>query len=75
MYECPACSFPGLQDLPRSEASGAGSYEICPSGGFEIGVTDDDKGYTYKTWEAEWAWMGRPWSSSAIEPLETWESG
>lgn len=61
-YRCPVCGWPGLE-LPPHPAS----YEICPSCGFEFGVTDDDEGETYESWRAQWVERGMPWSSP-IEP-------
>ena len=46
-YRCPVCGYPGLDEPPRTEESGA-SYEICPSCGFEFGVTDEDRGISYQ---------------------------
>lgn len=59
-YTCPVCGFPDLDDPPRSP-SGGGSYEICPSCGFEFGVTDDDQGFTYEQWRVKWVNAGMPW--------------
>ena len=52
MIRCPVCGWPGLSEPPRSSAGG--SYEICPSCGFEFGVTDDDAGMTYEAWRRQW---------------------
>lgn len=46
----------------------AGSYEICWSGGFEFGVTDDDLGYTYDSWRQVWIDRGMPWDSEPRRP-------
>lgn len=75
-YLCPACGYPGLQELPRSPCTGGGSYEICPSCGFEFGVTDDDLGYTYDDWRRRWVADGMPWRSQGIEPPPPdWDPG
>ncbi len=66
-YVCPACGWPNLTEPPRS-LGGGGSYEICSSCGFEFGVTDDDKGYSYAAWQKRWVDAGMPWWSEAIEP-------
>jgi len=66
-YVCPVCGYPNLEELPRGEATG-GSYEICPSCGFQFGVTDDDRGVTYEQWRASWIAKGMPWDSTGIEP-------
>ena len=67
-YTCPACGYPGLTEAPRSPTTGAGSYEICPSCGFEFGVTDDDQGFSYEQWRQRWVERGMPWDSAGIEP-------
>lgn len=64
---CPVCGYPGLEEPPRS-SSGGGSYEICPSCGFEFGVTDDDLGFSYDEWRERWIAAGMPWDSAGIEP-------
>jgi len=67
---CPVCGYPQLYDPPRSPSGGA-SYEICPSCGFEFGVSDDDIGYTYDAWRDEWILDGMPWRSARPQP-ESW---
>lgn len=70
-YQCPVCGYPELTEPPRTEDGG--SYEICPSCGFEFGVTDDDRGYTYEMWRARWIEDGMRWWSAEIEPMpENW---
>lgn len=70
-YQCPVCGYPKLSEPPRTEDGG--SYEICPSCGFEFGVTDDDRGYTYEAWRARWIEAGMPWWSTDIERVpEDW---
>jgi hypothetical protein len=72
-YVCPVCGFPWLTEPPRSPVGG-GSYEICSSCGFEFGVTDDDKDYTYESWRARWISMGMPWWSEGIQqPPDGWD--
>lgn len=70
---CPSCGFPGLQEPPRA-ASGGGSYEICPSCGFQFGVSDDDTGFTYASWRARWKKGGMRWSSKGIAPPPGWNA-
>jgi hypothetical protein len=70
-YMCPICGFDGLQEPPRS-SSGGGSYEICPSCGFQFGVSDDDEGRTYEGWRADWFRRGTPWSSVGQTPPLGW---
>ena len=69
---CPVCGFPGLTETPRSR-SGGGSYEICPSCGFEFGVSDDDLGHTYESWRAAWLAKGMKWSSRGQKPPAAWD--
>ena len=73
-YTCPVCGYPGLYDPPRSE-SGNGSYEICPSCGFEFGVSDDDKGETYEGWRARWIAEGKRWQSKGRPQPAGWDPG
>lgn len=66
--QCPVCGYPNLSEPPRSPSSGGASYEICPSCGFEFGVTDDDRGFSYDDWRKQWIGRGMPWDSADIEP-------
>jgi hypothetical protein len=66
-WTCPVCGFPGLEDEPRP-AFGGGSYEICPSCGFQFGVDDDDRHETFASWRARWVAEGSPWRSSSPAP-------
>ena len=66
-YRCPVCGYLGLSEPPRTEESGA-SYEICPSCGFEFGVTDDDRGISYEQWRREWIAGGMKWWSRRPRP-------
>lgn len=66
-YLCPVCGYAELRDPPRSSSGGA-SYEICPSCGFEFGVSDDDVGYSYEEWRLEWVADGMPWRSTRPRP-------
>jgi hypothetical protein len=71
MYTCPVCGFSGLEELPRSLTTG-GSYEICPSCGFQFGVSDDDEARSYAEWREKWILNGMPWRSVAQPPPENW---
>ena len=71
-HTCPVCGYPKLTEAPRS-ASGAGSYEICPSCGFQFGVSDDDTGYTYARWRANWKKQGMTWASVSPAP-KNWDA-
>lgn len=66
-FTCPVCGYPGLLEPPYSP-SGGGSYEICPSCGFEYGFTDGDSHYTFESWRERWVAEGMPWHSEWIEP-------
>lgn len=71
-HTCPVCGFPKLSEAPRSK-SGGGSFEICPSCGFQFGVSDDDKGFTYAKWRAQWKKNGMKWSSKSAAP-KNWDA-
>lgn len=69
---CPVCGYPSLFEPPRTVGGGA-SYEICPSCGFQFGVSDDDEDITYETWRGRWLADGMPWSSSSIPRPADWD--
>ena len=71
-HTCPVCQNPSLKEPPRSK-SGGGSYEICPSCGFQFGVDDDDRGISHEKWRADWLKRGAPWSSSGIKAPKGWK--
>jgi hypothetical protein len=71
-YVCPVCGFPDLEELPRGETTG-GSYEICPSCGFQFGVSDEDEGVTYEEWRQQWIEKGMPWESIGIAKPGNWD--
>jgi hypothetical protein len=71
MHTCPVCGYPELDEPPRS-TSGGGSYEICPSCGFQFGLDDDDGGIGYATSRERWIAAGMPWSSRSRERPSTW---
>jgi hypothetical protein len=73
MFTCPVCGFPGLKERPRSLRTGGGSYEICPSCGFQFGVSDDDNDYTPEQWRRMWIDRGMPWSSQGIKKPDDWD--
>ena len=68
-HQCPVCGYPKLSEQPRT-ASDGGSFEICPSCGFQFGVTDDDEGYSYAQWRRRWKAQGMPWSSERRQPAD-----
>ena len=63
-HKCPVCGYPKLTEAPRTHAGG-GSYEICPSCGFQFGVSDDDGGFTYEQWREKWRNAGMKWYERA----------
>lgn len=65
-YTCPVCGYPELTELPRPELGG-GSFEICPSCGFQFGVTDDDRGITFEEWRKRWIEGGMRWRFEETE--------
>lgn len=71
-HSCPVCQYPKLKEAPRSK-SGGGSYEICPSCGFQFGVDDDDKGLTFTAARTAWLKRGAPWSSSGQKAPKGWD--
>ena len=71
-YTCPVCDYPNLSEPPRSEFGG-GSFEICPSCGFQFGVNDDDEGISYESWRRRWEAAGMPWSSVALKQPASWK--
>lgn len=72
-YICPVCGFPDLHDPPRSAESGGASYEICPSCGFEFGVSNDDLGHSYEEWRDRWIEGGMHWASQGRRPPNGWD--
>jgi hypothetical protein len=66
-FRCPVCGYANLSEPPRGK-SGGGSYEICPSCGFEFGVTDDDEGFTYSSWRRQWIDSGMIWYGKDSDP-------
>ncbi|MFZ4766977.1 MAG: hypothetical protein ACOYMN_18650 [Roseimicrobium sp.] len=72
MPTCLVCGFADLHEPPRAP-SGGGSYEICPSCGFQFGVDDDDKGISHEQWRARWVEKGTPWSSRGLAQPQGWD--
>jgi hypothetical protein len=71
-YACPVCGYSDLTEVPQAHGLG-GSYEICPSCGFQFGVTDDDRGFTYDEWRTVWIKNGMPWTGVGIPPPAGWD--
>ena len=72
-FTCPVCGYPGLFERAYSARTGLGSYEICPSCGFEFGVSDDDQGFTHEQWRVRWIAEGMPWWSEARHRPVDWD--
>ncbi|PYV19100.1 MAG: hypothetical protein DMG21_02685 [Acidobacteria bacterium] len=68
---CPVCGYDGLTE-PRYREGSGGSYEICPSCGFQFGVTDDDSGYTHERWRKKWIAEGMKWDKGRTHPPKDW---
>jgi hypothetical protein len=71
-YLCPVCGYSGLYEIPRTK-DGGGSYEICPSCGFQFGVSDDDRHITHAQWRKTWINNGMLWRSNATPPPPHWD--
>ena len=54
-------------------ATGGASYEICPSCGFQFGVSDDDAGISPAEWRAHWIRDGMKWSSQTSAAPPRWQ--
>ncbi|MCB1208851.1 MAG: hypothetical protein KDK97_05970 [Verrucomicrobiales bacterium] len=72
-HTCPVCSYPKLREAPRGKSGGA-SFEICPSCGFQFGVSDDDDGISYDEWRQHWVEEGMIWSSKGIPQPKGWKA-
>ena len=70
-FVCTICGYPGLREPPRT-ASGGGSYEICPSCGFQFGVDDDDRRISPDCHRERWIQGGMQWSSRGISKPPEW---
>lgn len=73
MHTCPVCAYPKLHEMPHAP-SGGGSYEICPSCGFQFGVDDDDKGLTYEQARERWVQGGMKWHSHGTAAPKGWDA-
>ncbi len=73
-FACPVCGFPYLKD-PALPPDGNPSFEICPSCGYQFGVTDEQEGIGYATWREQWVagrmqWQGRDSPPRSWDPAE-----
>lgn len=67
-WTCPVCGYPRLENPPRDERDFP-SHEICPSCGFEFGVSNDDRDFTYESWRERWVAVGYLWYSRSRRPI------
>jgi predicted RNA-binding Zn-ribbon protein involved in translation (DUF1610 family) len=72
-FRCPVCGYLGLDEPARTAESGP-SYDMCPSCGFEFGVTDDDRGFSYADWRREWIANGSQWWSRGRRKPPGWDA-
>ena len=72
-FGCPVCGFAALGAPAYDPVTGLGSYQICPSCGYEYGVTDDDRQITHEQWRRGWIEAGMPWRDRGIsDPPRGW---
>lgn len=71
-HTCSACGYPGLSEPPRT-ASGGGSYEICPSCGYQFGVDDEDRRISPAAHRRDWIEGGMTWFSRGIPKPPDWK--
>lgn len=69
MNICPVCGYGGLRE-PAYDKYGYGSFEICSCCGFEYGVTDDDKGFTFESYRQKWIDEGFPFRWEDDKPKD-----
>lgn len=68
-HTCIVCGYPHLTEAPRPK-HGGGSFEICPSCGFQFGVDDDDRGIAHAAARAAWVRKGMKWHSRSPAPAD-----
>ncbi len=71
-HQCSVCGYPALTEAPRS-LTGAGSFEICPSCGYQFGADDDDAERGHASWRADWLEHGAHWASKTPPPAK-WDA-
>ena len=69
---CPVCGYLDLFEPAYVEDCG-GSYEICPSCGFQFGVSDDDRHFTFESWREKWVGSGMRWQSHGRKQPPGWD--
>lgn len=69
---CPVCGYPNLHEAPQSR-SGGGSFEICPSCGYQFGVDDEDRGVTPEMHRNQWIRSGMIWFSRSTPSPKGWD--
>ncbi len=73
---CPVCGCDHLHE-PAYDDEGGGSYEFCPSCGFQFGYHDngedvDDSTIFHQRWRQQWIEGGMVWWSPSRQPPESW---
>lgn len=71
-YICPVCGYAEL-DQPAYGEGGFGSDEICPSCGYQFGITDDDEGISHEEWRFQWIASGMRWYGKGYAEPEGWD--
>jgi hypothetical protein len=71
-FVCPVCGHSGLWAPPR-DLNGDGSGELCNCCSFDFGFSDNDDGWTYRTWRAAWIADGMRWQWGKQRPPEWWD--
>jgi len=68
---CAICGYRHLK-LPQRTSSGEASREICPSCGFEPGLTDNDQRISTEQWREQWVANGCRWFSKRMARPKSW---
>lgn len=69
-FVCTVCGYDKLDEPPYDDKN-RGNFDICPCCGFQFGVDDDDKGYTFKAYRDSWIGKGAKWFQPDLKP-ENW---
>lgn len=75
---CPVCGFVS-EGEPYYKNVIAGRYNpneavICPCCGYQPGVTDIDKGYSFKDWRHKWVNSGAQWGTIFAPASKDWNA-